>query len=209
LQLPESIFENWRKFLTEAQSGTILAIFGPSGSGKSRQKDIFKQNGWGEIKSYVTRPKRGEEDAEYEFATAEEWQEEYQKGNLINTNEYAGNFYGTKISDFKNANKAILVTDITNIDGSRGEEDLNNVASREGKRLILIFSAPPAEKELIKRHEKRRESGEYSNDKEKETRIQMAKDEAEKMHDKVKGLSVEVYTIYSDEDAEELARTLA
>ena len=88
----DALFESWRKFLKEARKGTILAIFGPSGSGKSRQKNIFKKNGWNEVVSLVTRPPRGEEDIEYEFTTKEEWQEEFQEGNLINTNEYAENF---------------------------------------------------------------------------------------------------------------------
>ena len=205
----ENIFENWRKYLTEAQSGTILAIFGPSGSGKSRQKNIFKQEGWDEIVSFVTRPPRGEEDIEYEFTTQEEWRREFDEGNLVNTNEYGGNFYGTKISDLRDADKAILVTDISNVDGTRGESDLNNVAAREGKRLILIFSAPPAEKELIRRHKERLDSGEYSGSEEFEMRVQKAREESNNMQTKVNGLSAEVHTIYSDEDAEELARSLA
>ncbi len=201
--------ENWKRFLSEASEGTVLAIFGPSGSGKSRQKNIFKANGWSEIVSFVTRPPRGEEDVEYEFATEEEWQKEFQEGNLINTNQYGGNFYGTKISDFRNANKAILVTDITNVDGSRGDSDLNKVAEREGKRLILLFSAPPAEKELIRRHKERLESGEYSSTEEYEMRLQKAREESSTMHAKVKGLSAEVHTIYNDDDAQKLAETLA
>ncbi len=205
----ENIFENWRKYLTEAQSGTILAIFGPSGSGKSRQKNIFKQEGWDEIVSFVTRPPRGEEDIEYEFTTQEEWRREFDEGNLVNTNEYGGNFYGTKISDLRDADKAILVTDISNVDGTRGESDLNNVAAREGKRLILIFSAPPAEKELIRRHKERLDSGEYSGSEEFEMRVQKAREESNTMQTKVNGLSAEVYTIYNDEDAKELAENLA
>ena len=201
--------ENWKRFLSEASEGTVLAIFGPSGSGKSRQKNIFKENGWHEMVSMVTRPRRGDQDVEYNFATEEEWQKEFQEGNLINTNQYGGNFYGVKISDFRNANKAILVTDITNVDGSRGDSDLNKVAEREGKRLILLFSAPPAEKELIRRHKERLESGEYSSTEEYEMRLQKAREESDTMHAKVKGLSAEVHTIYNDEDAQKLARTLA
>ena len=204
-----AILERWKRYLEEAQSGTVLAIFGPSGSGKSRQKNIFKENGWEEIVSYVTRPPRGAEDAEYEFATEEDWKREYDEGNLINTNQYAGNFYGTKISDFINSNKSILVTDITNVDGSRGDQDLNNVARREGKRLVLIFSAPPAAKELIRRHKERLDSGEYSNEEEYETRIQKARKEAEEMQATVDSLGAPVYTIYDDEDAEKIARDLS
>jgi len=204
----KTLLESWKGYLNESNGGTILAIFGPSGSGKSRQKNIFKQNGWDEIVSFVTRPPRGDSDAEYEFTTEEEWRSEFEKGNLLNTNEYAGNFYGTKISDFRNADKAILVTDITNVDGTRGEQDLNNVAKRLGKRLVLIFSAPPAEKELIRRHQQRLDSGEYSGPEEFEKRVRQASEEANTMQVKVNGLSAEVYTIYNDEEAQELARTL-
>ena len=204
----KTLLESWKDYLSESNGGTILAIFGPSGSGKSRQKNIFTQNGWSEIVSFVTRPPRGGSDAEYEFTTEEEWKSEFEKGNLINTNEYAGNFYGTKISDFQNADKAILVTDITNVDGSRGEQDLNNVAKRLGKRLVLIFSAPPAEKELIRRHQQRLDSGEYSGPEEFEKRVRQASEEANTMQVKVNGLSAEVYTIYNDEEAQELAEKL-
>ena len=200
--------DKWKRFLEESQKGTILAIFGPSGSGKSRQKNIFKENGWDEMVSLVTRPRRGEKDIEYDFATEEEWQKEFEERNLINTNQYGGNFYGTKISNFRNATKSILVTDITNVDGSRGENDLNNVAAREGKRLILLFSAPPADKELIRRHKERLDSGEYSGLEEFEMRVQKAREESNTMHAKVKGLSAEVHTIYNDDDAQKLARSL-
>ena len=203
------VMDKWKRFLEESQKGTILAIFGPSGSGKSRQKNIFKENGWDEMVSLVTRPRRGEKDIEYDFATEEEWQKEFEERNLINTNQYGGNFYGTKISNFRNATKSILVTDITNVDGSRGENDLNNVAAREGKRLILLFSAPPADKELIRRHKERLDSGEYSGLEEFEMRVQKAREESNTMHAKVKGLSVEVHTIYNDDDAQKLARSLA
>ena len=205
----KNLMENWKRFLSETSGGTVLAIFGPSGSGKSRQKNIFKENGWDEMVSMVTRAPRGDKDVEYDFASEEEWQKEFQQGNLINTNQYGGNFYGVKISDFRKARKAILVTDITNIDGSRGDSDLNKVAEREGKRLILLFSAPPAEEELIRRHKERLESGEYSSTEEYEMRLQKAREESDTMHAKVKGLSAEVHTIYNDEDAQKLARTLA
>tara|TARA_Y100000310_G_scaffold341863_1_gene442572 strand:- start:1853 stop:2473 length:621 start_codon:yes stop_codon:yes gene_type:complete len=203
------LFERWKRFLSESKGDTIVAIFGPSGSGKSRQKNVFKKHGWEEIVSYVTRPPRGEEDIEYEFATEEEWEKQRRKGNLINTNRYGGNFYGTKISDFRNAKKAVLVTDISNINDSRGPFDLKKVADKEGKRLILVFSAPPEKKELELRHKERLKSGEYSSEEEYEMRRKKAKAEAENMKSNVQGISTEVYTIYNDEDAERLARELA
>jgi len=201
--------ERWKRFLKESEKDTIVAIFGPSGSGKSRQKNVFKRHGWHEIVSYVTRPPRSEEDIEYEFAPEEEWIKERRKGNLINTNQYGGNFYGTKISDFRNAKKAVLVTDISNINDSRGPFDLKKVADKEGKRLILVFSAPPGKKELELRHKERHKTGEYSSEEEYEMRMSKAAEESASMATTLEGISTEVYTIYNDEDAERLARELA
>ena len=202
------LFENWRGFLKEGYRGTIIAIFGPSGSGKSRQKNIFKEKGWQEIVSLVTRPPRGETDVEYEFASEEEWLEKKENGELVNTNEYGGNYYGIKLEDFINADKAILVTDETSIDGSKGEDDLKNVAAKHGKELILVFSAPPGEEELESRHRERLETGEYKSEEEFEARVSKAKEEAETMQQKVSNLDANVHTIYNDEEAEKLAEEL-
>ena len=67
----------------DMKEGEAIAVVGPSGSGKSRQKKIFTQNGWSEIVSFVTRPPRGDSDAEYEFTTEEEWKSEFEKGNFV------------------------------------------------------------------------------------------------------------------------------
>ena len=49
--------------------------------------DSFKENGWDEMVSMVTRAPRGDKDVEYDFASEEEWQKQFQQGNLINTNQ--------------------------------------------------------------------------------------------------------------------------
>tara|TARA_R110000824_G_scaffold143785_4_gene311512 strand:+ start:840 stop:1457 length:618 start_codon:yes stop_codon:yes gene_type:complete len=196
------------QFFLEEKNNTIIAIFGPSGSGKSRQKNIFKKYGWKELVSLVTRPPRSELDVEYNFTPEKEWLKKYENGELINTNEYGGNYYGTRLEDFLNTKKAILVTDETNIDGSRGENDLKNVASKHGKNLILVFSAPPNEKELERRHKSRLEKGEYKSEEEYESRLSKAREEAENMKEKIKSLNVNKFTIYNDEDAEVLAQEL-
>jgi len=203
------LLENWRRFLKEAKGGKIIAIFGPSGSGKSRQKNVFKNHGWQEITSLVTRPPRNETDAEYEFTTEEDWLEKYNNKELINTNKYGENYYGTKLEDFLGADKAILVTDETNIDGSRGENDLKTVAAKYGKELILVFSSPPDEEELERRHKKRLEKGEYKSEEEFEARFSKAKEETKNIKEKMIGLGVKLYAIYNDEDAEKLAQELS
>ena len=189
--------------------GTIVAIFGPSGSGKSRQKRIFKQNGWNEVVSLVTREPRGVSDMEYDFTPEEDWLKEYEEGKLVNVNKYAGNYYGTRLGDLEEANKTVMITDITNVDGSRGKNDLKNVAEKLGKNLVLAFSAPPEdEEELARRHQIRKDVGEY-NDEEFEERKEMARKESSTMMSTIKELELPVRVLKSDEDAEELARALA
>ena len=170
------------------------------------QKNIFKKYGWQELISLVTRPPRSEEDIEYNFILEEEWIEKYENGELINTNNYGGNYYGTKLEDFINIDKTILVTDETNIDGSRGEDDLKNVAAKHGKELILVFSAPPDEEELERRHRERLEKGEYRSEEEFEARISRAKEEARNMKEKVHNIDAKVHILYDDEGAEKLAQ---
>tara|TARA_R100000008_G_scaffold86169_1_gene78212 strand:- start:514 stop:1134 length:621 start_codon:yes stop_codon:yes gene_type:complete len=202
------LFENWRQYLKESKSGKVVAIFGPSGSGKSRQKNIFKKHGWKELVSLVTRPPRGEEDVEYDFTTEEDWLEKDKSGQLINTNQYGGNYYGTKLEDFLNAQKAILVTDETSIDGSKDENDLRNVAAKYGKELILVFSAPPSTEELERRHLKRLNKGEYKSQEEYEERLSRARQEASDMQEKVLGLDEDVYIVYDDGDVEKIIKEL-
>tara|TARA_R100001082_G_C4362156_1_gene159931 strand:+ start:1781 stop:2758 length:978 start_codon:yes stop_codon:yes gene_type:complete len=203
--LPSAFKENLR---TNKTAGTIVAIFGPSGCGKSRQKAVFKNNGWQELVSLVTRPPRGEKDVEYEFTTEEEWLKEYEQGNLINTNQYGGNYYGTKLDDFLAARNAVMITDETNVDGSRGEEDLRNIAEKYGKTLVLAFCAPPDEKKLEKRHQNRLKSGEYSSEEEYKKRLKKAKEEASSTKYRIKTLNIGVHELHDDEDTEELARSL-
>jgi len=203
------LFENWRKYLNESNSGVVVAIFGPSGCGKSRQKDIFKKHGFKELISLVTRPPRGESDAEYEFTTEEDWLKEYEEGNLVNTNKYGGNYYGIRLDDLLSTDKAVLITDETSIDGSKGKEDLKNVAKKHGKTLILAFCAPPDGEELEKRHLDRLESGEYKNKEEYEERLRKAKEEASNIESKIENIGINFYKLYNDDDSEELALKFA
>ena len=202
------LFESWRQYLKESKSGRIIAIFGPSGSGKSRQKNIFKNNGWKELVSLVTRPPRSEEDVEYEFTTEEEWQERDNGGELINTNEYGRNYYGTKLEDFLNAEKAILVTDETSIDGSKGGKDLKNVAKKYDKELILVFSVPPDQEELERRHKGRLERGEYKSQEEYEERFSRAQEETKNMQEKAFEMGEKIYIVNNDEDVKKLIEEL-
>lgn len=133
-------------FLAEAAKDTIVAFFGPSGSGKSFAKKHFVDQGWREIRTNTTRPPRGAEDKEYNFWSEEEFKELMDAGKLVNTNEYQGNWYGTHVDDLNEPGSAVMLTDTTSLD------KLKQVA---GDRLTLVYTAPPSDAEMEKRHKDR------------------------------------------------------
>jgi len=133
-------------FLAEAAKDTIVAFFGPSGSGKSHAKKYFVDQGWREIRTNTTRPPRGVEDKEYNFWSEEEFKELMDAGKLVNTNEYQGHWYGTHVDDLNEPGSAVMLTDTTSLD------KLKQVA---GDRLTLVYTAPPSEAEMQKRHAER------------------------------------------------------
>lgn len=189
------LFEEWRKFLIEdQQAGRIIAIFGPSGCGKTRHKSRLKHMGWQEIPSVVTRPPRGEIDTEYVFISEEEWHNMKENGDLINTNRYQGNYYGAHLEGFRNAIRGVMLTDITNINNSKGEQDLKNIAAQEGKELILAYCAPPSREELQRRHTKRGTP----------ERIDVALRELEIMNDMVHAHVPDAIWINNDLDVDQL-----
>ena len=57
----------WEGFVERSNNtGTIVAVFGPTGSGKTYIRDVFVQNGWEKIISHTTRKLRDEgESGEY------------------------------------------------------------------------------------------------------------------------------------------------
>lgn len=184
--------------MTENKSNTIIAIFGPSGCGKTRHKETLISMGWKEIKSTVTRAKRGESDDEYNFKSEEEWQNLVDEDELVNVNHYAGHNYGTHVDDFKAARKAVMLTDITNINGSRGSDDLRYVAEREGKNLILVYCSPPDKNEMIRRQQQRGTP----------ERIKKAVEEIGKMNFEVDQNVPDAFWVFSDGDVIELGRSI-
>lgn len=80
----------------------LFGIVGPSGSGKSTYVAYArKMTGFGEIISTTTRlPRKGEQDGkDYHFVS----DEEFKKIEMIEVDEYSGNFYGTAQKDLDNA----------------------------------------------------------------------------------------------------------
>ena len=134
-------------FLSEnLDGGVVLALFGPSGSGKSWFKKALVEQGWNEIRTNTTRKPRGPDDNEYNFLSDIEFSKLLNKGELINTNEYLGEMYGTRLSDFAMAENAVMLTDVTSLDA------LKESAAKYGKNLLLVYTAPPESSVMRQRH---------------------------------------------------------
>lgn len=123
-------------------NGRVLIVSGPSGSGKDTiLKRVF--DAMPEIRfsiSTITRPRRegdaGEE--KYRFVTVEQFQEMIDRDDLLEYNEYLGNYYGTPRSPVENAvnsGSEIII-----------EVDVNGAANIR-KRLpeaVSVFIMPPS-----------------------------------------------------------------
>lgn len=91
-----------------------LCLFGPTGSGKTKWKNLFVSEGINNLKSYTTRVPRNSEDKEYNFVSKEQFLEMHNKGELLNVNlDYQGEMYGIRTCAFKTRN--VLITDIYSI----------------------------------------------------------------------------------------------
>ena len=175
-------------FLTETAKDTIVAFFGPSGSGKSFAKKYFVDQGWREIRTNSTRPPRGSEDDEYNFLSEEEFEELMDQGKLVNTNKYQGNWYGTHVDDLSQPGSAVMLTDATSLD---------KLSSVVGDRLTLVYTAPPSAEEMEKRHAERGTP----------ERAAVATAETERDKDLLQGRE-DVITVSNQQEIEELEQQL-
>jgi len=171
----------WKVYLKENHgTGTVVAIFGPSASGKSVVRDVFVDNGWDKIVSFTTRPPRPgtaeAENREYEFISPENFQDLYDQDGLLNVNlSYAGNSYGIDKETIRATNNGVMVTDKTSV--MKLKKELRDL----GKTVHAIYvTASPDE--LVSRQLKRKETGEYESPDQlaarmKELEKEVAKDE--------------------------------
>ncbi len=129
--------------------GGVFVVAGPSGSGKDTLfKELFKRKP--EIKfsiSSITRPMRvGEVEGEkYNFITREKFLSMLENDELLEYNEYIGNFYGTP--------KAPVIAAI-----EKGEDILIEVDVNGAKEIceklpeaVTVFIMPPSYAELKRR----------------------------------------------------------
>ena len=204
-----SLKDIWKKFVLETKTnGTIVAIYGPSASGKSVARDIFVDNGWEKIVSYTTRPPRSaaeEEAGEYDFISKDEFDNLLNKGRLINVNLfYADKSYGIDIRKIAESKRAVMITDKSSV------FMLKNSLEEMGKKVVLVYvTAPP--QELMRRQRARLEKGEYTDPQELEARLKELEKEI-KSEIKIKEFADFVIIRHDMQDtiadAEHLAKTI-
>lgn len=114
LWLINEILNNFTREESEKEAhARIVALVGPSGSGKNDIADELQKEGIIRLKSYTTKKiKNANEKKRYNFVTEEEFLKMRNKGLFFETSIYAGAHYGTILSDIEKLlkeNKNIVV----------------------------------------------------------------------------------------------------
>ena len=195
-------YNGWACYLKESKyNGVIVAIYGPTSSGKSVARDVFVQEGWDKLVSYTTRPPRPgalEERAhEYDFVSPEEFSELNDGNMLMNVNlSYAGNSYGTDKKRVKETKRGIMITDKTSIPKLKKEMEAL------GKRVVTVYVTAPPET-LLERQAKRLKTGEYEDQQQMQMRMTELEKEIEREQ---KIISMADYVIMEDDIPQTIAK---
>ena len=134
--------------------GKLIVVSGPSGVGKDTVVSEYLKLHPEDVLSVsmTSRPKRDYEvdGVHYYFRTKEGFEEEVEKGNLLEYATYNGNYYGTPKSEvIKRLEDGINVILVIEIQGAR------NIKNMLGDDALLIFVLPPSIEELRERLIKR------------------------------------------------------
>lgn len=129
--------------------GRLIVLSGPSGAGKGTVLKKYLQldtNSVASISATTRLPRVGEQEGvDYYYITKERFEEMIAQGDILEHNNYNGNYYGTPRSkvEEKLAEGKNVVLEI-DINGGRQIREL-------WKDTLLIFMAPPSLTELEKR----------------------------------------------------------
>lgn len=138
------------QFLPEPLKGFVLAVSAPSGTGKTLLCDRLRDE-YSFVRrsiSLTTRPKRDGEISgkDYEFVDRDEFLARKNRGEMLETAEVFGNFYGTPRKPVEDAVQSgyVIVMDIDTV----GAE---NIKRQLTKDAVSIFILPPSIEELERR----------------------------------------------------------
>lgn len=132
------------------RKGLLVVFSGPSGVGKGTvRKKFFEKMGdklYYSISMTTRGIREGEQDGvEYHFVSKEQFLEEIQKDNVLEYNEYVGNYYGTpKDIVFEKINKGIDVVLEIEVNGAK-------IIKEKVPNCVSIFIAPPSFESLKER----------------------------------------------------------
>lgn len=132
------------------RKGLLVVFSGPSGVGKGTvRKKFFEKMGdklYYSISMTTRGIREGEQDGvDYHFVTKEHFLDEIQNDNVLEYNEYVGNFYGTpKDIVFEKINKGIDVVLEIEVNGAK-------MIKEKVPNCVSIFIAPPSFEALKER----------------------------------------------------------
>jgi guanylate kinase len=123
---------------TNSGAGKFILVIGPTGSGKSVLLAYVRETFPNIVfpHTFTTREKRpGMENSAYEFLSVEEFKEQADAGNFIESAEFGGNFYGTSKIEINSelAKGSVLLKEME----VQGVRQIQNILSSE--QLVIIY----------------------------------------------------------------------
>lgn len=136
-------------------NGKVIIISGPSGVGKKTIIDRFINDKRFNLKYSVSATTRKPRDGEingkdYYFLSEEEFNKNIENNNFLEWAEFAGNKYGTLISEIKKSSKNNNIILEIEVQGAT-----NIMKNKNIDNLLSFFIVPPSIEELERRLRKR------------------------------------------------------